>query len=63
MLVLMYGRNGWFAPLLRKYGVRIVFAFPGVTCLLLLFLDAATHLMCERPPADGSVQNVLASEE
>eukprot|EP00884_Botryococcus_braunii_P010885 jgi/Botrbrau1/19799/Bobra.0124s0047.1 len=30
MLVLMYGRNGWFAPLLKKYGIRIVFAFPGM---------------------------------
>lgn len=29
MLVLLYGREGWFAPLLRATNFNIVFAFPG----------------------------------
>ena len=29
MLVLLYGREGWFAPILRATGFNIVFAFPG----------------------------------
>lgn len=29
MLVLLYGREGWFAPLIRATGFNIVFAFPG----------------------------------
>ncbi|KAK9802871.1 hypothetical protein WJX72_005974 [[Myrmecia] bisecta] len=30
MLVLLYGRNGWFAPIIRATGFNIVFAFPGM---------------------------------
>lgn len=30
MLMLLYGRQGWFAPFLRKYGIEIVFALPGM---------------------------------
>lgn len=30
MLVLLYGREGWFAPLIRATGFNIVFAFPGM---------------------------------
>jgi hypothetical protein len=35
MLVLLYGREGLFAPVLRATGFKIVFAFPGsvVACL------------------------------
>lgn len=29
MLVLLYGRNGWFAPALNAMGFNVVFAFPG----------------------------------
>ena len=29
MLVLLYGREGWFAPALRATGFNVVFAFPG----------------------------------
>ena len=29
MLTLLYGRNGWFAPLIRATNFPIVFAFPG----------------------------------
>ncbi len=29
MLVLLYGREGWFAPVIRATGFNIVFAFPG----------------------------------
>lgn len=29
MLVLLYGREGWFAPIIRASGYNIVFAFPG----------------------------------
>ena len=39
MLVLLYGRNGWFAPVIRATGFNIVFAFPGThwtTCFDLL---------------------------
>lgn len=35
MLVLLYGREGWFAPILRATNFNIVFAFPG-----------AAHLTC-----------------
>ncbi|MBD2344723.1 sulfate ABC transporter permease subunit CysW [Anabaena subtropica] len=30
MLVLLYGRNGWFGPLLEANDIRIIFAFPGM---------------------------------
>jgi len=30
MLILLYGREGIFAPILRHYGLNIVFAFPGM---------------------------------
>jgi sulfate transport system permease protein len=30
MLVLLYGRNGWFGPLLQAMDVRIIFALPGM---------------------------------
>lgn len=30
MLVLLYGRNGWFAPVLDAVGFNVVFAFPGL---------------------------------
>ena len=34
MLVLLYGREGWFSPVLRAAGFNVVFAFPGIfhTC-------------------------------
>ncbi|KAK9834381.1 hypothetical protein WJX74_000237 [Apatococcus lobatus] len=30
MLTLLYGRNGWFAPIIRATNFPIVFAFPGM---------------------------------
>lgn len=30
MLVLLYGRNGWFGPLLESANIKIIFAFPGM---------------------------------
>ncbi|HAN45032.1 MAG TPA: sulfate ABC transporter permease subunit CysW [Cyanobacteria bacterium UBA8156] len=30
MLVLLYGRTGWFAPLLTAWDFRVIFAFPGM---------------------------------
>lgn len=30
MLVLLYGRGGWFAPVLEKLDINVVFAFPGM---------------------------------
>lgn len=30
MLILLYGREGIFAPVLREYGLNVVFAFPGM---------------------------------
>jgi sulfate/thiosulfate transport system permease protein len=30
MLVLLYGRNGWFGPLLDAGNIRVIFAFPGM---------------------------------
>jgi len=30
MIVLLYGRNGWFGPFLEAHGIRIVFAFPAM---------------------------------
>ncbi|MFQ3679115.1 MAG: sulfate ABC transporter permease subunit CysW [Pseudanabaenaceae cyanobacterium] len=30
MLVLLYGREGWFAPLLRAMDCRVLFGFPGM---------------------------------
>lgn len=30
MLILLYGRNGLFAPLIAKFGFSVVFAFPGM---------------------------------
>jgi sulfate/thiosulfate transport system permease protein len=30
MIVLLYGRNGWFGPLLDSNGINIIFAVPGM---------------------------------
>ncbi|WP_416676618.1 sulfate ABC transporter permease subunit CysW [Egbenema bharatensis] len=30
MLVLLYGRNGWFGPLLQAMDIRVIFALPGM---------------------------------
>ena len=30
MIVLLYGRNGWFGPLLEANNIRIIFALPGM---------------------------------
>ena len=30
MIVLLYGRNGWFGPLLQSADIKIVFALPGM---------------------------------
>ncbi|MER3432209.1 MAG: sulfate ABC transporter permease subunit CysW [Leptolyngbya sp. ERB_1_1] len=30
MLVLLYGRNGWFGPALQAADIKIIFAFPGM---------------------------------
>ncbi|HEY9800635.1 MAG TPA: sulfate ABC transporter permease subunit CysW [Leptolyngbyaceae cyanobacterium] len=30
MIVLLYGRNGWFGPLLEANDMKIIFAFPGM---------------------------------
>jgi sulfate transport system permease protein len=30
MIVLLYGRNGWFGPWLQAHDIQIVFAFPGM---------------------------------
>lgn len=30
MIVLLYGRNGWFGPVLQAVDFKVVFAFPGI---------------------------------
>jgi len=30
MIVLLYGRNGWFGPLLQANDIRVIFAVPGM---------------------------------
>ncbi|OUL17452.1 sulfate ABC transporter permease subunit CysW [Nostoc sp. 106C] len=30
MIVLLYGRNGWFGPWLQGHDIQIIFAFPGM---------------------------------
>jgi sulfate transport system permease protein len=30
MFVLLYGRNGWFGPLLESWDIKIIFALPGI---------------------------------
>ncbi|MEG4996590.1 sulfate ABC transporter permease subunit CysW [Microcoleus sp. B4-D4] len=30
MIVLLYGRLGWFGPLLESAGIKVIFAFPGM---------------------------------
>jgi sulfate transport system permease protein len=30
MLVLLYGRNGWFGPWLQRHDIQIIFALPGM---------------------------------
>jgi sulfate transport system permease protein len=30
MIVLLYGRNGWFGPFLEAANIKIIFAFPGM---------------------------------
>lgn len=30
MIVLLYGRNGWFGPLLEASGIKVIFAIPGM---------------------------------
>jgi sulfate transport system permease protein len=30
MIILLYGRQGWFGEILQENGIRVVFAFPGI---------------------------------
>ncbi|MEH2078802.1 MAG: sulfate ABC transporter permease subunit CysW [Nostoc sp.] len=30
MIVLLYGRNGWFGPWLQAHDIKVIFAFPGM---------------------------------
>jgi sulfate/thiosulfate transport system permease protein len=30
MIVLLYGRNGWFGGWLQEHGIKVIFAFPGM---------------------------------
>lgn len=30
MIVLLYGRNGWFGPILKEWGLKIIFSIPGM---------------------------------
>jgi sulfate transport system permease protein len=30
MIVLLYGRNGWFGPFLEQANIKIIFALPGM---------------------------------
>lgn len=30
MLILLFGRNGWLTPFADKFGIKVVFAFPGI---------------------------------
>ena len=30
MIVLLYGRNGWFGPFLEAHDIKIIFALPGM---------------------------------
>lgn len=30
MIVLLYGRNGWFGPFLEQVGIKVIFALPGM---------------------------------
>jgi sulfate transport system permease protein len=30
MIVLLYGRNGWFGPLIQSANIQIIFALPGI---------------------------------
>ena len=30
MIVLLYGRNGWFGLLLETFDIKVIFAFPGM---------------------------------
>jgi sulfate/thiosulfate transport system permease protein len=30
MLILLFGRTGWFAPLIERLGIKVVFALPGM---------------------------------
>ncbi len=63
MLTLLYGRNGWFAPLIRATNFPIVFAFPGMNCSLSMlpedhkFAIKAFHVTCALP-----VNNVKARD-
>jgi sulfate transport system permease protein len=36
MFVLLFGSQGWFGPILEDYGIRIVFAFPGIVLATML---------------------------
>ena len=49
MLVLLYGREGWFAPVIRASGYNVVFAFPGRVSPLAGLLCTLTHVCCSHP--------------
>ena len=38
MLVLLFGRHGWFGPWCARHGLRVLFAFPGI-CLATAFVS------------------------
>lgn len=50
MLVLLYGREGWFAPVIRATGFNVVFAFPGQLCAACSQIPSATSAQCRPLP-------------
>lgn len=68
MLILLYGREGIFAPVLRHYGLNIVFAFPGMM-LATLFVTMPfvarelIPILQEQDPAEEEVAKTLGASD
>lgn len=68
MLVLLYGRDGLFAPLLEKFGFNVVFAFPGMAfaTLFVTLPFVARELLPileQQDPAEEEVARTLGANE
>ena len=59
--VLLYGAQGWFAPLLSAWGVRVVFALPGIVlCTLFVTLPYVAGQLVPLMEAQGADEEEAA---
>jgi sulfate transport system permease protein len=59
--MVLFGRTGWFAPLLAKTGLRVLYAFPGLLLATLFVTLPFTVREVARVMADAGVEEEAAA--